>query len=224
MLRRFYFPLILGSAGITILVALGVWQLQRLAWKEALLAEIDSRIYAVPELLPVNPSPEHHNFLSVSAEGIPVGRELLVLLSRRGFGPGFRSITAFETEGRRVLLDRGFLPEGLRNQDRANNGIVVVGNLHWPREFDRLFTPEPEENLWFARRVSEMAAELGTEPVLIVSRETNPPVDGVYPWPVNGNDIPNNHLQYAITWFALAVAWIGMTAFWLWRISRSQQS
>ena len=125
---------------------------------------------------------------------------------------------------RRVLLDRGFLPQELRSEPRTGGPAAIIGNLHWPDEYDRLFTPDPEGELWFARRVPEMAAELGTEPVLIVARESVPPVEGVQPWPVDASGIPNNHLQYAITWLALAAAWTGMTAFWLWRISRGHQS
>lgn len=220
MLRRFAFPLILGAGGIAVLVGLGVWQLQRLEWKETVLAEIEARIHAPPVPVPLGVSPDVHKYLSVEAEGRAVGKELLVLLSRKGFGPGYRSVTAFETGGRRILLDRGFVPQDLRGNPRTVSPTAVIGNLHWPDEYDRLFTPEPDGELWFARRVSEMAAELGTEPVMIVARESVPPVGGVEPWPVDAGGIPNNHLQYAITWLALAAVWTGMTAFWLWRISR----
>ena len=214
------FPSLLGIAGIALFVGLGVWQVQRLEWKEAVLSSITARINSAPVSLPSDPSSEAHNFLPVYATGRTVGGELLVLLSRKGFGPGFRSITAFETEGRRVLLDGGFVPDAHRREDRPNRQVDVVGNLHWPKEYDSWFTPEPEGNLWFARRVPEMAAELDTEPVLVVARLIDPPADNVFPWGVDEVDIPNNHLQYAITWFGLAASWAGMTAFWLWRISR----
>ena len=224
MLRRFAFPLILGTGGVALLVGLGIWQLQRLDWKEAVLAEIEARIQAPPVPIPLEVSQDVHKYLSVEAQGRAVGRELLVLLSRKGFGPGYRSVTAFETGGRRVLLDRGFVPQELRSDSRADVETAIIGNLHWPDEYDRLFTPEPEGELWFARRVPEMAAELGTEQVMIVARESDPTVGGVEPWPVDAAGIPNNHLQYAITWLALAAVWTGMTAFWLWRISRGHHS
>ena len=121
-----------------------------------------------------------------------------------------------------MLLDRGFVPAAYKDQNRDTGDVRVTGNLHWPQDFDRLFTPEPDGNLWFARRVEEMAAELETEPVMVVARSLEPPVANLHSWPVDTGEIPNNHLNYAITWFGLAAAWVGMTAFWLWRINRRE--
>ena len=214
------FPLFLGVFGVAALCALGVWQVQRLHWKQEILAKIDSRIAAPPVQLPAEPREDRDNFLAVTAEGYVLGPELLMLLSRQGHGPGFRVIAVFETNGRRVLLDRGFIPERARRSERAGGWADVVGNLHWPDEMDAFFTPEPEGNLWFARDVGAMAKELGAEPVLIVARQTEPPQADLLPWPVNSSGIPNNHRNYAITWLLMAVAWCGMTALWVWRISR----
>ena len=63
-----------------------------------------------------------------------------------------------------------------------------------------------------------MAAALQTEPILVVAR--NPTGQGVEPLPVGTEGIPNNHLQYAMTWFSLAAIWTGMTVLTLWRIRR----
>ncbi len=73
-------------------------------------------------------------------------------------------------------------------------------------------------NIWFARDIAELAAQLHTEPVLIIARSDTG--DGIEPLPVDTAAIPNDHLQYAITWFSLAAVWLGMTAFLLWRIKR----
>ncbi len=95
----------------------------------------------------------------------------------------------------------------------------MTGNLDWPQESDSYTPPpDPKSGLWFARDVGKMAAALGTEPVLIVA--SGPKVDGIEPYPVNTEDIPNGHEGYAITWFSLAIVWAVMTLYLLWRIWR----
>ncbi|HCT33990.1 MAG TPA: SURF1 family protein, partial [Sulfitobacter sp.] len=93
---------------------------------------------------------------------------------------------------------------------------TVTGNLQWPRETDS-FTPEADlkGNIWFARDVPDMAQTLGTEPVLLVARSSTPQPAGISPLPVDTARIPNDHLQYAITWFSLAAIWLGMSLFFL---------
>ena len=216
------FPLLLGVFGTAALCALGAWQVQRLHWKQDILARIDARIGAPPVRLPSVPRQDRDNFLAVEAAGNVRGPELLMLLSRPGHGPGFRVIAVFETDGRRVLLDRGFIPERARDSVRSGGWTDVVGNLHWPDEKDALFTPEPEGSLWFARDVGAMAEQLRTEPVLIVARQAAPPPPDLIPWPVDSAGIPNNHRNYAVTWLLMAAAWSGMTALWVWRIRRGQ--
>ena len=221
-LRSILFPLLFGVAGTAVLLGLGFWQVGRLAEKEAYLAEIDERISKAPVTLPDNPDPAQDRFLSVEANGRFAGPEIDVLASRKTYGAGFRVISVFETtDGRRILVDRGFLPTDQRGEDRGQGNARIVGNLHWPDEVDG-YTPEPDERtkMWFARDVPAMADALGTEPVLIVLRETSETDPVVTPFPVDSSGIPNDHLEYAITWFSLAAVWIGMTLYLLWRINR----
>lgn len=220
MIRRMIGPLVFGLFGVAVLVSLGVWQLQRLSWKEAVLAEMDARIGAVPVELPAAPDPVADRFLPVQAAGRLTGDELDVLVSRKEIGAGYRVIAALETDtGRRVMLDRGFLAEAARGVPRNVTTLEVVGNLVWPEEVDG-FTPAPDakRGIWFARDVVAMAAALKAEPVLIVaSRDTG---DGIDAMPVDSSVIPNDHLNYAITWFLLALVWAGMTGLLLWRMTR----
>ena len=122
-------------------------------------------------------------------------------------------------DGRRVLLDRGFVPIGEKDAARGTGPIAVTGSLAWPQETDS-FTSPPDraKNIWFARDVPLMAAALDTLPVMIVVAESDAP-DAPMPLPVTVN-IPNDHLQYAITWFLLAVVWTLMTGYLLYRIKR----
>ncbi|SDK10874.1 SURF1 family protein [Aliiruegeria lutimaris] len=221
-MKRYIAPLLIGLIGAGILISLGVWQVQRLAWKEAILAEIDQRILAVPVPVPVEPDPETDQYLPVEVTGTIGPRELHFLVSTRKLGPGFRIITALETEqGRRLLLDHGFVPTDAKQAERRSRYVTAIGNLHWPQERDR-FTPEndPEKNYWYAREVPLLAEALETEPVLVVARDMTPADPTVTPLPVDSSGIPNDHLGYAVTWFGLALCWLGMTALQLWRISR----
>jgi len=214
-MKRLLFPLLIGLLGAAILLSLGTWQVRRLAWKEGVLADIEARIAAPPVALPPSADPVADRYLPVRMEGAIAGAPLRVLASRKQIGAGYRLISAFETDGRRVLLDRGFLREGLPVPAPAARA-EVRGNLHWPVEADS-FTPAPDGDLWFARDVTAMAAALGTEPLLVVAARIDPPEPGVEPMPVDTAGIPNDHLQYAITWFSLAAIWLGMTGYWLWR-------
>jgi surfeit locus 1 family protein len=219
MTRRMILPLLFGLLGCAILLSLGFWQLQRLAWKEGILAEIAARMTAAPVAVPAVPDPSRDEYLPVTATGDFTGQALDVLVSRVQIGPGYRVIGVFETGGRRVLVDRGFVvTEGRGAGHAPHTGVTVTGNLHWPDEVD-YFTPAPDAKtgIWFARDVPAMAAALGADPVLVVARSDTG--DGVEPMPVDGAT-PNNHLSYAIQWFLLAVVWLGMTALYLWRIRR----
>ncbi len=212
-------PLIFGLAGVAILVGLGIWQVQRLAWKEGVLSRIEARISAAPAPLPRMADPREDRYLPLALEGRIGDRALRVLVSRKQIGAGYRVVSAFETrEGRRVLLDRGFIPTARDIPPASDAVLEVMGNLHWPDE--RLgSTPENDVtgNIWFARDIAPMSRILQTEPLLVVAREVSPPEPGLTPLPVDTSAIPNDHLSYAVTWFTLAAIWAGMTALFIWR-------
>jgi surfeit locus 1 family protein len=224
MLARMFPSLIFGLAGVAVLMALGFWQLSRLDEKVAQIAAIEARIGDAPGALPAATDPVVDRFRPVAAQGRHTGEVVHVLSSREGFGPGSRVIGAFETEaGRRILVDRGYLPEAARGGTVFASGpVAITGNLDWPRDADG-YTPEPDmaRGLWFSREVEPIAAHLDTEPVMVVAR-TDAPVPGLVPTPIDGADLRNDHLEYAITWFLLAAAWAGMTLFLLWRIRQNR--
>jgi surfeit locus 1 family protein len=217
-MRRYLFPVLMGVVGVAILMGLGFWQLSRMAEKRAYLDEIEARIAHAPIPLPAQPDEGRDKFQAVTAEGRFTGEYLEVLAGQKDASPGVRVIEAFQLgNGRRILVDRGFLPEEDRATPRAVHDATVAGNLHWPKDADS-FTPPPDAKtgLWFARDVPAMAAVLKTEPTLIVaSADTG---DGITAVPVDTASIPNNHWAYAIQWFLMAVTWAGMTGFLLWRI------
>lgn len=222
MSKRLIAPFLFGLIGAAILLALGGWQLERLGGKNRIIAEISARIDRPAVTLPKHPLEERDEYLAVRATGRFDGGEIHVLTSRADLGPGYRLIAALDTGKRRVLVDRGFIPQDRKDQPRPPFSARLRGNLLWPDEVDPTFTPAPDiaKNIWFARDVPAMAKHLGTEPVLIVLSRIEPDDHTTLLWPVTVAGIRNPHLNYAITWFLLAVSWLGMTGYWLWRISR----
>lgn len=218
-MMRWLFPLVIGLVGTGILIGLGTWQVQRLGWKEALLASIDAQIGADPAPIPDVPDPQRDRFLPVTATGHLNGDPSInILASLKVVGPVHRRVAVLSVDERRVLVDLGTTSVNSTPEPIPAVPVTITGNLDWPDEIDS-FTPEPdlEANLWFARDVARMANVLDTEPVLIVARTVEPALSGITPHPVNSDGIPNDHLEYAITWFSLAAIWIGMTGFWVWR-------
>ena len=217
-MRRYLFPMVMGIAGIAVLTNLGFWQLRRMEEKRVYLEEIEARIGNARVPLPAKPEEAAHKFQAVVVEGRFTGDYLEVLAGQTGASPGVLVIEAFAlADGRRILVQRGFVEDDKRRVPRLVSEAKVEGNLHWPQDTSAA-TPPPDAKtgLWFARDVAAMAAKLGTEPTFIVA--SKPTGDGIAPTPVDSSGIPNDHWGYAIQWFLLAVTWAGMTVFLLWRI------
>ena len=221
-MRKLAFLLFVCVVGTAVLVSLGKWQLNRLDWKKAILFEIEQRMTSEAGIIPVKPVPEQDKYKPIHAIGLLGGKHLRVLSSKKHVGPGYRIISVFETNNRRVMLDRGFI--GIEENFTKDNGtlIEIEGNIHWPDEKD-LFTPQPdlENNIWFARDVDSMAQFLDTDPVLIVASVIRPNNTHISTTRIDATSIPNNHLQYAITWFSLAGIWVAMSIAFFWKTNSS---
>jgi surfeit locus 1 family protein len=222
MLRRMIAPVMFGVVGAAILVSLGLWQLDRADQKSALIAELEARIFDVPIALPEQLTPDSHRYIPVEVEGRYLLQHVFVLSAQKAAGPGFHLVQAFETvEGRRILVERGYLPEAARAELAlgSEENVRLAGNLHWPRDMNQ-HTPDYDagRNLLFGRDVAEMADLLGTEEVHLVLRASQPAHPVITPVPVYDVTIPDPHFGYAVQWFLMAIAWVGMTVFFLWRI------
>ncbi|MEM6387810.1 MAG: SURF1 family protein [Pseudomonadota bacterium] len=221
-LRRFLGPFILGISGTGVLASLGVWQLQRLDWKEGVLAEIEARITQAPVSLPETPSEVADKYLPVKVTGDLGDTNLRVLTSVPQLGPGHRLISVLTTsEGRRIMVDEGFVRETGNSTPGPADGVTVIGNVHWPDDVNSS-TPDPDlsRGLFFGRDVVQMADALDSEPTLVVLREIDGAEGRAMPLPVSTEGIPNSHLGYAVQWFGLALVWAGMTLFLLWRTAK----
>jgi surfeit locus 1 family protein len=214
---------VLSAAAFAVLIGLGVWQLQRLQWKEGLIAEIEARTKAEPislkETVARARAGEDVSYVRVRVYGRFDNDEERYLFAVSDGTPGWHVITPLTTQDEEVvLIDRGFVPETFRDpssraQGELNDAVPITG-LARPPETQGLFVPdnEIEQNRWFWRDLSAMAksmfgGEAGTKDVapFFLEAERSDIPGG---WPLGGQtrlDLPNNHLQYAITWFALAL-------------------
>ena len=216
-MKRVWFIVFVGFAGTACLLYLGKWQVDRLYWKLDVLKKIDQKIAAAPVLLPAEPSESVHKYLSVEISGQFLQESIRVLASKKRYGAGYRIIHVFRTNGRRLLVDLGFVGLETDYDIDLSSDISLVGNLHWPDEVDN-FTPEPdlENNIWFARDVERVASALQTEPILIILKDSTLKDKNIKPMPIDTTHIPNDHLQYAITWFSLAIIWALMSCLFIW--------
>lgn len=238
MTVRMILPLMFGVAGVAVLLWLGFWQLDRLAWKEDRLATIAAKIAAEPDPLvdhfKSTQDVEAQNYTRVVFEADMLAQEAHVLTSVKYSGPGslsgpgFRILKEVVWNGKNFFVDLGFVAEDQKDAMRYEGPVRIVGNILYPDDYDAAFTPDPdlEKNIWFARYLPMMAQELGVLPFLVVVERAEVMKDGAWvafddvsPLPVSVN-IPNDHREYAITWFSLALVWFGMTCYLLWRIRK----
>jgi len=227
--------IITGAVGVAILIGLCVWQVQRLAWKQDIIEKLEARLALAPTELPKMFDPETQEFLRVRVEGKFLGEtgkhgfvDAPLLTSRKFIGPGYRIIQPFDlTDGRRIMVDRGFAPVAVKNERGiaarpipAPNGLIeVTGALRWPEVSSDPAYGE-NDNVWTARDLSAMARLFGAEEVLVVSETQTAVADWPKADPIQTVNIRNHHLEYAITWAALAIGWAVMTGFLIFRPDR----
>lgn len=227
--RRFAVtPAVATAIGIVILIGLGIWQVQRLHWKEGLLARIAALQSASPQPLDgvlrraANDPDIDYVRVRATCPDIETAPYLRLYSVKDGYA-GWRIIAACPLTGGSygaILVDRGFLDQRLKLTVGQTISTPIVGILR--RGDTRNFvTPrnDPAQNLWYGRDIAAMAQALGVSkpaPTYLMLEQPAPPPGGpaVAPLP---SDIPNNHLQYAITWFGLALALAGVYAASLWR-------
>lgn len=213
---------------LVILISLGVWQMQRLAWKSELLVQIETRAEAAArpadEILALGAAGEDLGFyrVSLTCPGLATAPFVQLYAIKDGQA-GQRLISACPVTGggyQSILVDRGFVPDTVTARPpvdpEGTQPVEVVGLLRNPDPAN-FVTPDnrPGANLWYSRDVAAMAATLGVSgpaPVfLLAETPTNPDFPALEPTPLPG-EIANRHLEYALTWFGLAGALIAVYA------------
>lgn len=230
---------ILGLLVFAILIGLGTWQVQRLHWKEGLLATIEDRKSAAPlplaEIEARYRSTGDVDYTPVTVTGtFHHGGERHFLATWKGQS-GFFVYTPLElADGRFAFVNRGFVPYDLKDPAKRPEGqvegeLTVTGLARNPLpEKPSSLVPDndPGKNIFYWKDRDAMAASAGLRataeivPVFIDADAT--PNPGGYPaGGVTLIDLPNNHLQYAVTWYGLAAALAAVMAAWFLRRRRA---
>lgn len=207
---------------VLLMLALGTWQVQRLHWKTDLIARIDARLHAAPVPLPAHlREPTEWEFRPVTVTGrFMAGKELLLLARPHQGQAGYEVLAPLRRSdgGGVVLVNRGFLPmemraSGVRPESGQPEGEVSVhGVVRLPHPAGWLQPDNrPGADSWMRVEPPAMATALGLPALapLVVEALPDPARSGVV---LNGIapgvELPNNHLQYAITWYGLAATLI----------------
>ncbi len=221
------FTLLIGG----VLVGLGVWQLRRLAWKNAIIATIDTRAKAPAQALPPPSAwpglkPADYEYRHVTLTGTYINDEEAPVFRSSADGPGYLILTPLRLrEGGTVIVDRGWVPTDRKStaSHAAGNpdGIVTLAGLMRGPEARNAFTPadNPDKNTYFTRDPAEIARHFGLADAapFTVDADATPIPGG---WPRGGAtevNIPNNHFSYAMTWFGLALGLFGVFVAIAWK-------
>ena len=197
-----------------LLLALGVWQLQRLQWKNALVAQVDARVHASPAGAP-DPSSwpgltrDKDEYRRLRLDGRFEDDGSTLVQASTVLGPGYWVLTPFRADdGTKVLVNRGFV--AVRKAPPAGTQHVVITGLLRMSERDKplLRDNDPASGRWYTRNVQTIAAARGlgqVAPYFLDQEATQPALPGM---PVGGLTViafNNHHLLYALTWFALSL-------------------
>ncbi len=221
--RRFRprpWPTLITLLGLAILLALGTWQVQRLYWKEALIAKREARAREVPMALPAEiEAPGAIEFRQVRLEGrFRHDREIYLAARVYQGRVGLHVVTPLVLgDGRAILVDRGWVPPGRKAPETRARGqiegpVSVLGHLRLGGWMGAgFFRPDnqPEENVWLWLDLPAMAAAAGLERAVtalyaVAGTTANPgglPIGREFE-----AKLRNNHLHYAAIWYTLALA------------------
>ena len=220
-------------------VALGLWQLQRLAWKEALIARVERGLATAPVAPPARAewpalARDTHEYRRLRLQGrFDHDGETLVRASTE-LGTGHWVLTPLRLDdGGWVLVNRGFVPPERRERatraaDEPVGAVTVEGLLRLSEPGGSLLQKnDPAAGRWYSRDVAAIAAARGlpgpVAPFFVDAWPGPSAVSPAGPWPRAGLTVlrfSNNHRVYALTWFALAAMMAAAAGALLWQERR----
>lgn len=206
---------LIALPAVLVMLGLGTWQLQRMGWKAELMQRVEARVHASPVALPSEfPDPGALEFRPVTVTGRFLHDKELRLLARPRQGQaGYEIVTPLVRDGGgTVLVNRGFVPMDKRDaasrpQGQVTGVMTVSGVVRLPQPAG-LFQPDnsPGAETWVRADPGAMAAAAGLPAVAPLIVEALPGQSpGGLPAGIEPRvELPNNHLQYALTWYGLA--------------------
>ncbi len=224
-LRRLLWPGLMTAGMLIVLLGLGSWQVKRLFWKEALLAQIAHAEAAPPIALPNDPSP----FVKVSVTGtyLPDASALYgadVRDDASGPTMGAQLIVPLrQTNGEVILVDRGWVPLSRTHPIDQPAGMVTVSGYVWFGDTAHWFSaPDDVAARHFftldPKKIATTVGQPNASPYVLVQLANSPAANPkLEQWPVPARHLPrppNNHLSYVITWYGLAVALLAIFVVW----------
>jgi surfeit locus 1 family protein len=201
-------PLLFIICSTLMLSGLGLWQVERLQWKNELIAQIEKA-----QAEPVLSALTEELYRRVELSGTWVLDKTLHVVGKPQLvnGNGYFLLTPLTLgDGKSVLVNRGWVPSGWKDDSQKH---AQVSGVIRPARGKRLFTPEnyPEKNIWFYEDIAAMEAATGLALEDAVVEAVGPRNSTTYPYPSDGKiSLRNDHLGYAITWFGLAFIGIFM--------------
>jgi len=220
---------VFGLALFSGFVALGTWQVHRLAWKRALIARVDSRVHAPPVAAPgpaqwPQVTTAADEYLHVQLSGVYLSDRQTRVWTATDKGSGYWVVTPLKMDdGAIVLVNRGFAPQDWCKLDQpcppAPAGRVTITGLVRMSEPSGLFRHnDPAHDTWYTRDVPAIARARGLHDVApyFVDEDGAPASAGQPAWPAGGMTVihfPNHHLNYLITWYLLALMVLGASIY-----------
>ncbi len=209
-------PLLFIITSTIVLIWFGIWQVQRLQWKNALIKQIE-QIQILPPLEALPDDLNGLEYRKVILTGVFKYENALHMIGRQhGNFPGYFIVTPFELkdDGRIILINRGFSP---LEKESKPEGLQTIGGVIRPTREKRFFAPEnfPEKNVWFYENIPAMSQTTGLSLSPLVVEQVGKEKKGEFPIVGDGKiNLQNDHLGYAITWFSTAVIGLIMFGFY----------